>query len=85
MENSLKKPANFAGKEIEDKTSILHVSGVTVRELQNSLVRAGFDPGAVDGKIGKKTKKAVKDFQKKNSLKADGVVGEKTWALLKAQ
>jgi hypothetical protein len=36
----------------------------------------------VDGNFGKATEIAVKDFQKKHGLTADGVVGKKTWAAL---
>jgi len=36
----------------------------------------------VDGNFGKATETAVKDFQKKHGLTADGVVGKKTWAAL---
>jgi peptidoglycan hydrolase-like protein with peptidoglycan-binding domain len=39
--------------------------------------------GEVDGRIGPKTKEAIKEFQSKNKLAADGKVGPKTWALLK--
>lgn len=35
-----------------------------------------------DGIFGKLTEEAVKEFQKANSLTADGVVGSKTWAIL---
>lgn len=38
----------------------------------------------VDGMFGKITEEAVKAFQKQNGLKADGVVGDKTWAKLLA-
>ncbi len=65
-----------------DKSSIIHVTGVSATDLQQALVRAGLDPGPVDGRIGKKTKAAVKEFQRRNNLTPDGVVGQKTWSLL---
>ena len=67
-----------------DKKNILRAAGATPVELQKALLRAGYDPGPIDGRLGKKTRSAVKAFQKKNSLTADGVVGEKTWAALKS-
>jgi cell wall-associated NlpC family hydrolase len=57
-------------------------SGKTVQDLQRELKTAGFDPKGVDGKFGTKTKRAVEEFQRKHKLKADGVVGAKTWAAL---
>lgn len=54
------------------------------RQIQTALKNAGYDPGAIDGKIGAKTKKAIKDFQTVSGLKADGKVGPKTWAKLNA-
>ena len=35
-----------------------------------------------DGIFGKQTEDAVKEFQRKNGLLSDGVVGDKTWAVL---
>ena len=52
------------------------------KDIQKALKAAGFYTGAVDGKIGPKTKKAIMDFQKAKGLKADGKVGPKTWAEL---
>lgn len=34
----------------------------------------------VDGVFGPLTEQAVKDYQKKNGLQADGIVGDKTWS-----
>ena len=66
-----------------DKASFIHVPGVSVMDVQNALIRSGFDPGPADGQAGKKTRSAIKKFQKKHHLTADGVVGDKTWSLLK--
>ena len=76
-------PNNFASGS-SDKKNILRAAGVTPVELQKALLRAGYDPGPIDGRLGKKSRSAVKAFQKKSGLTADGVVGEKTWAALKA-
>ncbi len=53
-----------------------------IKKIQTALKNAGYDAGPIDGKMGTKTKNAVKKFQKENNLTADGVVGSKTWAKL---
>ena len=52
------------------------------RDIQKALKAAGFYVGAIDGKIGPRTKRAVEEFQKAKGLKVDGKVGPKTWAEL---
>jgi len=54
----------------------------SVKEIQTALVNAGYKPGPVDGKLGPRTKTAIIAFQKDMGLKADGVVGRKTWGKL---
>ncbi len=54
----------------------------TNKDIQTALKNAGFYAGKIDGDIGSLTEKAVKEFQSKNNLKADGKVGPKTWAVL---
>ena len=54
------------------------------REIQQALKNAGFYQGAIDGKVGPRTKEAVREFQRINGLKVDGVVGKQTWAKLSA-
>ncbi|MEI6831851.1 MAG: peptidoglycan-binding domain-containing protein [Candidatus Omnitrophota bacterium] len=51
---------------------------LNARQIQKALKSAGFYQGAVDGKIGTKTKGAIIKFQKAHNLKADGVVGKRT-------
>ncbi len=49
-----------------------------MKQIQTALKKAGFYQGAIDGKIGPKTKEAIIKFQKAKGLKADGIVGEST-------
>lgn len=52
--------------------------GSDVTRLQQSLARAGFNPGTADGIFGAKTKAAVEAYQRKQGLQVDGVVGNNT-------
>ena len=56
--------------------------GDKVKELQQKLKRWGYYTGSIDGIFGSGTQAAVKNFQKKNGLTADGIVGPKTAAAL---
>ena len=56
--------------------------GETVVRIQQKLRQYGYLDGAADGIFGKETYDAVIWFQKKNGLKADGVVGSATAAAL---
>lgn len=59
--------------------------GSDVTELQKLLNNNGYNLD-VDGSFGSKTQAAVRDYQKKNNLSVDGIVGNNTWgALTKAQ
>jgi peptidoglycan hydrolase-like protein with peptidoglycan-binding domain len=57
--------------------------GPEVKSLQNKLEKLGFDVGTPDGVFGQKTESAVKRFQSKHHLEADGIVGPKTHEALK--
>lgn len=52
--------------------------------VQRALKNAGFYQGEIDGKIGSGTKQAIRDFQRDQGLKADGVCGKQTWSKLKS-
>ena len=53
------------------------------KQIQTALKNAGYYEGAIDGKLGKKTRRAVRDFQKANNLSVDGKVGKITWGVLR--
>jgi len=53
-----------------------------IKQIQSALFNAGYNPGAIDGKMGKQTRDAIKAFQKANNITADGKVGKKTWQIL---
>lgn len=56
-------------------------NGSLTRYLQIMLNKMGY-PMSVDGIFGTTTENAVKDFQSKNALTADGIVGNGTWKKL---
>ena len=52
--------------------------GEEVKQIQTKLKRWGYYNGSVDGVYGSKTLEAVKYFQRKNGLTADGIAGPAT-------
>jgi murein L,D-transpeptidase YcbB/YkuD len=59
------------------------VADISTKQVQIALKNAGFYKGSIDGKIGPKTKEAIKAFQKDNNIRPDGIVGKKTRLYLK--
>ena len=84
------KPYNAKGVQTEVKTlpvlSGLTMrsgdKGVLVRTMQSVLYAKGYYTGAINGTYDSATVAAVKAFQQKNGLKADGVCGPATQELL---
>lgn len=73
---------NFSFR-VEDNIQVeAGLSANQVKTVQTKLKNWGYYTGAIDGIYGAKTKAAVKSFQKKNNLVADGIVGSKTAAAL---
>ena len=52
--------------------------GDEVKQIQTKLKNWGYYNGSIDGIYGSKTVEAVKYFQRKNGLTADGIAGQKT-------
>ena len=57
-------------------------SGEVVTEIQQRLYDWGYSDGDIDGIYGSRTESAVKAFQQKNGLTADGVAGPATLAAI---
>ena len=70
-QNAINTAINRKNKNILAKGQISN----DVKNLQNDLKTLGFLAGSVDGKFGAGTEAAVKAFQQKYGLTADGLVG----------
>lgn len=66
----------------EYKTLKLKDRSDDVKKMQTRLKELGYNVSQATGYFGTETEKAVKDFQTKNSLTADGIAGEGTQKLL---
>ena len=53
-----------------------------IQTAQNLLEKNGFEVGPIDGKMGWRTRDAIKGFQKAKKLKESGYIDTKTWAEL---
>lgn len=89
---SIDKKPETGETTISNKASLIETSvvnpkvkvsnEVSTEDVQKALLKAGYDPGAVDNKLGKKTKAAIKTFQKLNSLATTGKPDANTLKLL---
>ena len=57
-------------------------SGTNVIKLQQALSLLGYYSGSIDGNYGEQTTNAVKKFQSKRNMKADGIAGASTIRVL---
>ena len=72
---SIKALVNNGGPYAELKAGS---KGPAVKDMQQKLKDAGFDPGPIDGAFGPKTKAAVEAYQKDKGLKVDAIAGPET-------
>ena len=54
----------------------------TVRQAQERLVSEGFNPGALDGRLGPQTQQGLKEFQQSQGLEPSGRLDAQTIAAL---
>ena len=67
-----------ANNDKDDDSLRMGDSGSAVKDLQTKLKKLGYYDGTVDSTFGSGTYAAVKAFQKKYNLTADGVAGSET-------
>ena len=63
----------------------LNSTGTAVSTLQQNLTTLGYYWAEITGNFGTKTEAAVKEFQKRNGLTADGIAGDKTLSAIEEQ
>lgn len=78
-EELAKKLVKTTGRAIGQETK----SRPSIKQIQTALTNAGYNPGPIDGRMGKMTRDAIKAFQRANELRVDGRAGKRTWSLLK--
>jgi len=80
--SSSAKPANSASAEdykLLSRSSTYHPAVVP---LQRRLSALGYAVGTVDGYFGSRTYRAVREFQRRNGIKATGIADEETQRVL---
>jgi peptidoglycan hydrolase-like protein with peptidoglycan-binding domain len=83
LKDSLNQAKEIASKPQPQEKAIGEVkSRPNTKQIQTALANAGYYAGKVDGKMGRQTRSAIKEFQRANNLKPDGKVGKQTWAVL---
>jgi N-acetylmuramoyl-L-alanine amidase len=55
----------------------------TVSGMQGRLQNLGFDPGPIDNIAGPLTASAVREFQQRNAIQVDGIIGPETRGKMK--
>ena len=68
------QPAPPPGLASLDTNAVADLDRGGVARLQAALNQRGFDPGGIDGLAGPRTREAVRAFQDRYGMKANGVI-----------
>jgi peptidoglycan hydrolase-like protein with peptidoglycan-binding domain len=74
--------ATWAKMQYYIESPLVQKDALDGKAVQKALMKAGYDPGKVDGQMGPQTKSALRRFQSAHGLKADGMIGLKTFRAL---
>lgn len=75
-------PSASSQSSIEQQTPQGSQDSGTVKSVQEALAAQGYDPGPVDGKLGSRTKSALKQAQKDKGVSESGQIDQQTLAAL---
>jgi peptidoglycan hydrolase-like protein with peptidoglycan-binding domain len=78
---AVEEQSNDAAKAREDA---LNINPVLRRLIENRLRQLGFNPGAVDGRFDRDTRRAIAQYQRQGNLPATGYLDQATLARLLA-
>lgn len=66
---------------VSEATKVVNTTPGLVREIQQALLDKGYNPGSVDGVVGRNTRAALEAFQKQNNLSVGQITSETLQAL----
>lgn len=77
FKDGMDETREFMGSNSSDKTAI-KLSSSQVTKVQKKLKSSGYDPGPIDGDYGKRTRKALRAYQKDKGLAVTGAIDKPT-------
>jgi len=79
--NDLKIFRHPSKEEIKEEELIGSQEGSDLRiaQIQHALKNFGYDPGTIDGRLGKNTRKAIKEFQITKGISPTGKIDSRTY------
>ena len=69
-------------KEEEDLIGSTDMANPRVEEIQITLTNLEYVIDVVDGRMGQRTREAIKEFQESRGLKSTGYVDKRTWEMI---
>jgi len=82
-DSQMKAKGTGAAEVQKDPAQVPPLSAVAIREAQRQLAAVGYDPGRIDGVLGKRTRTAIKHFQVDEDVAVTGELTPEVAGLLK--
>ncbi|HEX3765327.1 MAG TPA: peptidoglycan-binding protein [Kofleriaceae bacterium] len=77
--------AATAAEPADDLSPAERLYDRSIKTAQAALRQLGYDPGAIDGIVGRQTRAAILRFQRAQHLRATAVLDRDTWSAIAAQ